>query len=360
MRLLQTFETYIGFLARSKQGDLGVTLQRVKHLLHTTQRYYKLFSPHIMTFLSDRRAALEKEIQSLIKLASWKDVNVHALKQSAQKTHHNLYKIIRKFRDVLRQPITDLLQPVLVEMSENIHIGNDFLSINARTPMSVGQPTFPTQDTTSAAHLYNLDRTYLKFNSIIADRIERSLDLHSALSLDQLTTEIIVTAKGLASESIPKNTSDSKRQSLQKALLMRKRKAWSDLLRELKRNGLSANVRPDILLRQSDSLWVKEQPILPTTSISTGKVDLYFDRLHAALPTLRTSPSNHHSDIITRELQKGIMLLESGFTFALEARSRYVLVRVYYEGLLIMLPPVWQALLALISNSRSLNAACGV
>lgn len=338
MRLLQTFEAYIGSLARSKHGEPSVTLHRVQHLLHTTLRYYKLFSPHIMGSLSDRRAALEKEIQGFIKLASWKDVNVHALKQSAQRTHHNLYKIIRKFRDVMRQPITEFLQPVLAEMSENMCTGNDSLSTNTRASMSIEQPTFPTHDTNSAPHLDNLGRTYLIFNSTIANRIEKSLDLHSALPLDNLTTEIIVAAKGLASESVPKDLSDSRRQKLQKALLVRKRKAWSDLLKELKRNGLSSNVKADVLRRQSDSLWIKEQPILPITLISTVKVDLYFDRLHASLPSLRTSLSDHHSDVTTRELQRGIMFLESGFTYALEARSRYVVVAsLYHECLLTLI-----------------------
>jgi len=105
---------------------------------------------------------------------------------------------------------------------------------------------------------------------------------HSALTVDDLATDIIVTAKSLAGETIPRDLSVAKRDKQTKALLVRKRKAFSDLLKELKRGGLSANLKSDSLRHQSDPLWIREQPIFSTAAtrlISTVKVDLYFDRL---------------------------------------------------------------------------------
>jgi midasin len=323
MRLLQTFESYVDCLSLAKTGQHCWTLQRIRRLLHATSRYYNLFSPQIVASLSEQRATLEREIQAFIKLASWKDVNVHALKQSAQKTHHNLFKIVRKFRDVMRQPITNHLQPIFAGDSESKHMDMDSY---AGVSTATGQPSFPPGDTAlTAAHLVDLDRTYQKFDSFITNRIRRSTRLHTSLAIDDLATNIIVTAKGLAGESIPKELSAAKRVKQQKALLVRKRKAWSDMLKELKRGGLSVNLKPDILRQQSDPLWIREQPIFSSAAtelISTVKVDLYFDRLHAALPQLRTSLSEHHSDVTTKDLQRAIMLLESGFAHALEARSR--------------------------------------
>jgi len=325
MRLLQTFESYVGLLAVASKAQESMTHRRVQRLLHATWRYYNLASPQIVASLSEQRAMLEKEIQAFVKLASWKDVNVHALKQSAQRTHHNLYKIVRKFRDVLRQPITAHLQPKLAGDTECKPMEID---PNTNLPVATEQPSFPAKDMALAAsHLLDLDRTYRKFDSFITNRIQRSIQLHSAVAVDDLATEIIVTAKSLASTSIGKDLSTPKRAKQQKALLVRKRKAWNDLLKELKRGGLSVNSKPEVLRRQGDPLWIREQPVLLTTaahSIPTARVDLYFDRLHAALPQLRTSLSDHHSDVTTRELQRGIMLLESGFALALEARSQYV------------------------------------
>jgi midasin len=171
-----------------------------------------------------------------------------------------------------------------------------------------------------------------------------------------------VTAKSLASESISGDLSAAKREKQQKALLVRKRKAWSDLLKELKRGGLSVNLKPDVLRQQSDQLWIREQPVISTAStqpISTVKMDQYFDRLHAALPQLRTSLSDHHSDVTTRELQRGVMLLESGFAFALEARSRYAYVPLFHLRLLTLVWTAgWQEPLRFMPNSISSRVAC--
>lgn len=324
MRLLESFSLYTGLLASSKSGPQRSTLERVQRLMCATTRYYASFSPQILTSLSEQRVALEQEIQAFIKLASWKDVNVHALKQSAQRTHHHLYKVVRKFRDVMRQSSADHLRPIFAGDAECKHV--TMVSAFSADVKYSGFLALPLTGTRSSApHLADLDITYQKFNSFIMRRISPSIELHSAQVLDDLAVEIIATARTLASQSVTGGASVSKREKEKKALLVRKRKAWSDLLKELKRAGFSSNVKPDVLHQQSDPLWIREQPILPDFLIPAEKVDIYFDRLHASLPELRSSLSDHHSDITTRELQRGVMLLESGFTFALEARSRYVI-----------------------------------
>ena len=320
MRLLKSFETFAEYLAVVKDSRSSDTLRRVQNLLHSTIRFYELFSPQIAGSLSEQRVALEKEIQSYIKLASWKDVNVHALKKSAQRTHHNLYKVIRKFREVMRQPIILHLQPTIASDAES-------QTITTSGPVSIvlhGQSYFPPTTITlaSPAHLQNLKHTYSRFESLITSRIYHSIDRHSASAIDGFAVEIIVTAKALGSETVPQGVN---REKQQKALLVRKRKALSDLLKELKRAGLSSNLRPDILRQQSDPVWIREQPDLPTKrdrSITTEKIDMYFDRIAALLPDLRTALSDHHSDVMTRDLRRALIFLESGFSIALSARSR--------------------------------------
>lgn len=322
MRLLKSFETFAGFLAAVKDGRTRDTLRRVQNLLHSTIRYYELFSAQIVASLSEQKVALEKEIQSFIKLASWKDVNVHALKQSAQRTHHNLYKVIRKFREVMRQPITPRLQPTLAGDTESQTI----MASVGPIPIALhDRPSFPSiaiAPASSIAHLQNLERTYARFESLITSHIHRSMERHSASTVDGFAAEIIITAKALGNETVPQGAN---REKQQKALLVRKRKALSDLLKELKRAGLSPNLRPDILRQQSNPVWIREQPVLPMKrdqKIWTGKLDTYFDRISASLPDLRITLSDHHSDVMTRDLQRGIMFLESGFGTALSARSR--------------------------------------
>lgn len=83
------------------------SLRTVSQLMLNIHGFYSQFTPRISTFLTTERARIERDVQNLIKLASWKDVNVYALKQSAIRSHHNLYKSVRKLRAVLQKPASD-------------------------------------------------------------------------------------------------------------------------------------------------------------------------------------------------------------------------------------------------------------
>lgn len=83
------------------------SLRRVSRLMLNVHAFYSQYLSRIDAFLGTERRKIEKDVQDLIKLASWKDVNVYALRQSAVKSHHMLYKAVRKLRTVLQKPASD-------------------------------------------------------------------------------------------------------------------------------------------------------------------------------------------------------------------------------------------------------------
>ncbi|KAJ7432806.1 hypothetical protein B0H11DRAFT_788317 [Mycena galericulata] len=175
--------------------------------------------------------------------------------------------------------------------------------------------------------------TFKRFGDLLHTHIQPFISSRSALIVDNLAVDIIVTAKELAVVAIA-STPAEKREKQQKALMVRKRKAWSDLLKELKRAGFTVNVKPDILRQQSDARWIREQPILQSSleaSATVAKGEDYYNRLNGALPTLRSSLSGHHPDLVTRDLQKGVMFVESVFAMAVDSRSRLADAFVNYE-----------------------------
>ena len=322
MRLLQSFATYASHLARSKLGCLHLGLERVWRILQTTFQYYDLFSTSISRHLTEQQTLIEKEIQGFIKLASWKDVNIHALKQSAQKTHRQLYKCIRRFRDVMRQPVVGWFQPEFAGDAESKPL------VDHRTATPHKLPAFPDRPSNGDLpnYLLDLNRTFQKFDALINGGICTFIASRPAGKVDDLAVDIILTAKSMSTLLISGGDSVDTKTKRQKALLVRKRKAWSDLLRELKRVGFSTNVKSDVLSQQSDVCWIREQPLisnLPTAFASVQRGETYYRRLQGSLPELRKLLSDHHCDITTRELQRGMALLESGFFMALDARSRY-------------------------------------
>ncbi|KAK0187828.1 midasin nuclear AAA ATPase [Armillaria mellea] len=326
LKLLRSFEMYCQLLASTKSSSERATLARVQCVLRGTANYFEMYLPGLSSYLLDQRAALEKEVKAFVKLASWKDVNVHALKASAQRTHHQLYKIIRKFRDVLRLPVSQRLIPQSASKSEGEHESLELLLSN-RDVEALSVPTFPDhKDFTSMPHLLNLDRTYRKFIEINNTQLHPYIALILPRHVDSLAVEIIVQSQNLSTVILPADATSEKREKHRKALLVRKRKVWSDLLKELKRAGFATNLRPDTLRQQHDARWIREQPILlshhESTDTTIQKSESYFIRLHGSLTDLRESIPNHHSDLTTRELQRGVMFLESGFNMALQSRAR--------------------------------------
>ena len=324
--LLRSFEGFIHYIAPRESPIHRETLLRVGRIVHSSWRYFNIFVPSLSTLLGDQRQALEKEVEAFIKLASWKDVNVQALKQSAQRTHHQLYKLVRKFRDVLRQPVMDKMKPLFAGDTEGHH-RTEWAVFLASAPLSsaVALRGVTSSSTSIPSYLGNLHQTFDRFNGFISTTIRQFLLRYTAEDVEQLSSDIILTARNLASHTIPPDLTKERREKYKKNLLLRKRKAWSDLLKELKRGGLAYNVKPDILNKLRDECWIRDQPLMPASSAMAPveKAEHYFDRLRGCLPALRKVLSDHHSDVGTRDLSRGISLVESGYSLALEGRSGY-------------------------------------
>lgn len=325
--LLRSFEGFIHYIAPRESPLHREALLRVGRIVHSSWRYFHLFVPSLSTLLRVQRQALEKEVEAFIKLASWKDINVQALKQSAKKTHHQLYKLIRKFRDVLRQPVTDKMNPLFAGDAEGHHRAEGAVFL-ASLPLSSSANLMDVTSSSASipSHLRNLHQTFGRFNGFLSATIHPFISRYTAEDVEQLSLDIILTARNLASHTIPPDLTKERREKYKKNLLLRKRKAWSDLLKELKRGGLAHNVKPEILNRLRDESWIRNQPLMPASSpiASVEKAEHYFDRLRGCLPALRKVLSDHHSDLGTRDLSRGISLVESGYSWALEGRSGYI------------------------------------
>ena len=324
LRLVNSMSVYAEKLAVHLGGHRGSVLLRVQRVLYNTAEYYAQYSGKVVKSLSEQRKSLEKGIQDFIKLASWKDVNIHALKQSAQKTHRHLYKIIRKFRELLRQPIAMLLEPSTSD-------GVDVVSASSKLPIqdllsSNLEPIFPrvTQAVDQPTHLANLPTTYRNFDMLIRSRLVAHIGSHQADSVESLAGDIISVSKTLASIAIPADVDAARRTKLAKNLLNRKRKAWSDFLKELKRAGFSGNVKPEILERNHSKRHLREQHTLVGAARafpSALKSEEYLHRVTGLLPQVRQALSDHHPDLSTRELQRALMHIEHNFFISLQCRA---------------------------------------
>ncbi|KAJ1310100.1 hypothetical protein OPQ81_006847 [Rhizoctonia solani] len=283
----------------SEDSTDSSSFSRISDIVECLCVQYLGLLPSVHESLKNQRAALDKEIGDFIKLASWKDTNVHALKQSAQKTHHVLYKCIRKFRGIIRQPVSELLS-----------------SLGSSEP-SAFSGSF-TDSHSSELHVPPITRLAVEDSSAGKELV---LNKGSGLIHD-LATRIISEAKELSDTVVPQSEA---RERYIKALVSQKRRAWSDLLKELKRLGLSGAVTTDTLAQHEDRASLLSLYINPNHarafSEAISKSNIQFSKLLETLPEMRAALPHHHSDISTRDFQRACNLVESSFSHVIETRN---------------------------------------
>jgi midasin len=310
--------------------DSASNFKQTAALLHNVVANASLFLPRLNDSLHTQRAIIDKAIKDFVKLASWKDVNVYALKASAVKSHRQLHRNVRKFREVLRQPVAPIL------MDHNSICPQEPASATPRgtipplftiTPMTaevvnarnVIEPAPP-------AHLVRLEDTLRRYHSV-HERARSTLQTSGADSLDTMAVEIIETAAELAKATPDSLTKENKK--LVNNLASRKRKAYSDLLKALRASGFSNSVRADQLAKQQSSTSMStlaRLPVLPDglDNNDIKKVESYHHRLNVLMITLRAAFNGHNPDIASQDLERGIGYAESIFAFALVERQKYV------------------------------------
>ncbi|KAF9533063.1 hypothetical protein CPB83DRAFT_903057 [Crepidotus variabilis] len=327
LRLLRSFVQYAALVSPTKSTPERTILGRITRILHSTWIRYHISSRSLQEYLLGQKAILQKDIKDLIKLASWKDVNVHALQQSARKTHHQLYKIIRKFRDLLKEPIQHRLRPEPAGEAEASALCTQITTLSTKIDdIEERQLDDNIFSSHHKAHLVNLTKTLSRFQGLANTRIIPFVRVAHANRVEEIAVTVITTSRALSSLEVPANLSGEQRERYAKSLLVRKRKAWSDLLKELKFSGLTSNPKPELLRQHADLLWMLEQPILSSPKqVDMERGEIYCVKLCMMLPVLRASLPVHHSDLTTRELKRGEGFLEVGFSLAVDLRSRLAL-----------------------------------
>ncbi|KAG8913824.1 hypothetical protein FRC01_004368, partial [Tulasnella sp. 417] len=312
--LLSTFANFTHQVIPLSDTKIGTTLKRVATLLRSTHEYWKQFEPELVGRMSKDKEKLDGEIKDFIKLASWRDINVYALKASAEKTHRHLHRSIRKFRDILQQPVEPVISSLLFEATtQNVR--------SSPEPSSI-------EFSQSPAAREDLPVKVKTLVEVVQRKLYPFLSSAVWAKVDELAVGVLETAHSLASTQLPNGDKDEVSKAI-KALSARKRKAVADVMKDLRDAGLPANLKPEVLAFQQNRAALMELVSLSgSASAIMGessehlKAEKYHHRLLHLLPQLRQTLNNHHPDLATRDLQRAIALVESSFAAALNSRDR--------------------------------------
>ncbi|KZV82948.1 hypothetical protein EXIGLDRAFT_754664 [Exidia glandulosa HHB12029] len=316
--LLLSFAHFTRHLARTRQTAAARILERISRILTMVHAAYSRYLPAVQAAITETRTKLDKEITDFIRLASWKDINVYALKQSAQRTHRQLHKCIRKFRDTIRQAVSSV-----ISQHTPSRLGSLLASPYYSAPPSTADiPQL--RHTTSHRHLVDAGATLHRLDSLLQTSILPGIRRAVFKPVDTLAGEIVQLTHALGSASI-----DTSSKSQVKGLLQRKQRAWSDMAKELRRAGVPLRLKPNVLENQKRREWLMDQPHIDTTAAfafgaeSALSIDSFFVGLVDSMATLRAAVTAHHKVIPARELDRGVSAVEATFRMGVDARTSF-------------------------------------
>ncbi|PMD41018.1 P-loop containing nucleoside triphosphate hydrolase protein, partial [Hyaloscypha variabilis F] len=269
---------------------------------------YSRYEKSVQENLKRGRVALEKAMRDVLLLASWKDTNIVALRDSAKRSHHKLFKIVRKFRALLGQPMESVLKQGLPD------------DVSLETEQASYDPPFhfPTVDQSALALCASLVPNWSqkskrfvnvsKTVSMMADAGQiPSSAIESSTYLDSFLANIITSTTELK-KATPSILTEENKDTV-KHLKSRKRKLFADTLKELRQMGIKYNLGVDALAKQ-DSLSIVLANTGILSEVGVQGIDYYFHKAIDLAPRSREAARQHSEDLSGAEVARSTGFLE--------------------------------------------------
>ncbi|KAF3041036.1 hypothetical protein E8E11_005123 [Didymella keratinophila] len=321
---LGQFEQRVKLLQQLRQ-HAAMRMQDVEHfrILHFALEnfiaYFSRLEKPVHDALAKGRQALEKEINNVIKLASWKDTNIEALKQSAKTSHRKLSKLVRKFRAVLNKPVSTVM---------SAGFADDGSAQREASLALVSAAVNPEVLACCDKHVPSWAERPTRFkNLFITVNMMRNLALPSddivdgAVYIDELITSITTSIIELQKATPSTLTEDNKSEVQQ--LKTQKRKLYADTMKELRQMGVKSNLSVDTLVKQDElSAVLASLPLVQNVGVGCGRVaESYLHQALNLMPQVRAVSKEHSGDLTSNDVAKSIGYIEGLLHIAIKQRG---------------------------------------
>ncbi|XP_056015325.1 midasin-like isoform X2 [Ostrea edulis] len=253
------------------------TQDHMMRLLWNLHQFYCQFLPLVRDKIQQLRQPIEKELKGFVKIARWTDMNYWALKQTTDKTHRTLHKHMRAFQAVLEQSVQGILsdpsssptsdgdRPITQTWREHYMSAVQAL-ISHRVTVQLPPSELPLPGCGDLqGRLGRLSVRMCKHWKSLTGRLK----FHQLIvRLDEFTGEIIESIQELQQLEVSQIADKEKQKSEAKHIGQKKRKALSDLFKELARLGLS--YRKGLLCETENDLPLLVSPL--DVSVSANKM----------------------------------------------------------------------------------------
>lgn len=268
------------------------------------------------------RTPIDKKMKDVLLMASWKDTNITALRESAKKSHLKLFRLVRKFRGVLGQEMKTLIIQGVPEESVFSGVSSIVNTTDNEVPADMLALLESNAPNWLASHkrLANVTKTVSVMRNItnspqVTGTVSESLESYIS-SLEESMAEL--------RKETPAHLTDENKTEV-KHLKTRKRKLFADTLRELRNMGLRFNLAQEPLAEQ-DSLAVvlaTGSKIDMEGSAALSEAEYYFHKMLDLAPKVRDAARDHSEDLTAAEVNRSIGFVE-GLIYLTRSQRRSI------------------------------------
>jgi midasin len=314
LQLLKQLQQHLRFLVL-EIPLMSIVLTALSNFTEIYSRYEK----PVTESLNKGRQVLEKAMRDVLLLASWKDTNIVALRDSAKRSHHKLFKLVRKYRALLGQPMEQILQQGLPDEPEAqisvIHTPSRMLPSLDKTALAVCESQVPSWAKKSK-RLINVSKTVGLMDD--TSQIPPSA-MDGFQYLESFVANILTSTTELQKETPSLLTEDNK--DTVTHLKTRKRKLFAETLRELRQMGVKHNLGTvDLSQQESLSMILSNTENLHPSS--STDLNYYYHKTLDCVPRAREATRNHSEDLTKAEISRSAGLLEGLLQIVLKQRNK--------------------------------------
>ncbi len=318
LALLRQMQSHVELLAQDYPA-----LAVVRDGLRNFMSFYGRYEPRITETIQKGRGSLQKKMNEVLLLASWKDTNIAALKESARKSHLKLFRLVRKFRSVLGQLAGPIITQELsgTERSET----NSIVAPAAPSPdvdqeaAEVCQRLVPAWGNDAQIDRLSKPEKILKIMASAGSLSESVVQAPEIL--DSFISDLAASILALRKETPGFLTEDNK--DLVKHLKMRKRKLFSDTLKDVRQMGFTRNLGEKRLMLQKSLPMIFSRFGIAEPPVGLHSLDLehYFHKVVDMTPRFRAAVYDHHDDLTQDAINRAAGYLEGILFVILQQRE---------------------------------------
>ncbi|KAI5796399.1 hypothetical protein DFH27DRAFT_115210 [Peziza echinospora] len=319
LRLLQVFRMHIVKFMSDK-----VSMRCLSDGIHNLISYYDEYTTLCTERIAKARVKAEKEIADVILLASWKDTNLVALRESARRSHYKLYRIVRRYRQAQDEPVLEMLRGSMPQIT-----ANPLPESTSQFPDAIISPKFELvqkicQDAVESwnerpKRLVDIAGTVQAMKRIASV----SADIPDASEIvDSFAANIVTTIKEFQTNTPAVLTEENKDDV--KHLKSQKRKAYTDALKTLRTMGLKYNLSNALLVKQDTMEKIFAGVLIPADDagvVDTPSATRYFNRVLEGLPRVRKTLQEHSADLTAADVVKSVGFIEHLVHLAMQQQN---------------------------------------